>query len=380
MTDEHACKCQEPSAEDFERRIRDLEAALRPFADAVFNDNGDVTFETSRIGDDDYWRAYRVMYRKPIREAAERRKPDADEHPHEVIHIYEGDGALIVREGTLNMDLIGVRHPALVAGFNSVQPDAGREAAIEAAARDFAERHGLDHPTQHTLENVRFVITAYEAHRGGGAVRVKPLEWAKSEITAWNGDWHTVPTAYTVRCADENGWKWRGFGDYGYERSPEDAKVAAQADYERRILSAIEGGGAVAEPMETAGPYEARICKGIPADCCDYGVISLSEGQEVCRVWREQDARAIAAALSAIEGGGAVRYRHKRRGTDYELIGYGNMQSKHWRDPATPADNCLHGTSVNLREVAIYRSVDEGALWVRPREEFEDGRFEEVKS
>jgi hypothetical protein len=50
---------------------------------------------------------------------------------------------------------------------------------------------------------------------------------------------------------------------------------------------------------ETSGPYEARICKDTPADCCDYGVVSLSEGREVCRVWREQDARAIAAALKA---------------------------------------------------------------------------------
>lgn len=48
---------------------------------------------------------------------------------------------------------------------------------------------------------------------------------------------------------------------------------------------------------ETRGPYEARHCPGSPADCCDYGVVSLSEGIEVCRVWRERDARAIAAAL-----------------------------------------------------------------------------------
>ena len=53
----------------------------------------------------------------------------------------------------------------------------------------------------------------------------------------------------------------------------------------------------VAELPETRGPYDAVVCKDVPADCCDYGVISLSEGREVCRVWREQDARAIAAAL-----------------------------------------------------------------------------------
>ncbi|WP_157733213.1 TFIIB-type zinc ribbon-containing protein [Bosea sp. AS-1] len=54
----------------------------------------------------------------------------------------------------------------------------------------------------------------------------------------------------------------------------------------------------VREPMETQGPYEAWFCKDTPADCCDYGVVSLSERREVCRVWREQDARAIAATLS----------------------------------------------------------------------------------
>jgi hypothetical protein len=51
--------------------------------------------------------------------------------------------------------------------------------------------------------------------------------------------------------------------------------------------------------MNTPGPYEPRSCKGIPADCCDYGVVSLSAGKEVCRVWDEQDARAIASALAA---------------------------------------------------------------------------------
>ncbi len=42
-------------------RIADLEAALRPFANAVFNDNGDVSIEISRLNTDDYRRAYRAM-------------------------------------------------------------------------------------------------------------------------------------------------------------------------------------------------------------------------------------------------------------------------------------------------------------------------------
>lgn len=69
--------------------------------------------------------------------------------------------------------------------------------------------------------------------------KVKPLEWERSVIASWNDDWHTVPTGYQIRCADENGWKWSGQGAFGYERSPGAAKFAAQADYERRIRSAL---------------------------------------------------------------------------------------------------------------------------------------------
>lgn len=72
-------------------------------------------------------------------------------------------------------------------------------------------------------------------------------------------------------------------------------------------------------------------------------------------------------------------HRHKKRGTEYVLIGYGRMQAEGWRQP-NYFNNALvppEWVSADMAEVAIYRSAtDPAEIWVRPREEFEDGRFE----
>lgn len=82
-----------------------------------------------------------------------------------------------------------------------------------------------------------------------------------------------------------------------------------------------------------------------------------------------------------------ILYRHQKRGTVYELIGIGKMQAEGWIDDArSRGGNLQDGPHVvgyrethpvDMREVAIYRSfTDPTEIWVRPREEFEDGRFE----
>lgn len=61
--------------------------------------------------------------------------------------------------------------------------------------------------------------------------------------------------------------------------------------------------------------------------------------------------------------GGAVRYRHKKRGTEYTLIGVGRAQGELQDDDP----------------VVLYRG-DDGGLWVRHQVEFCDGRFEQVSA
>lgn len=88
------------------------------------------------------------------------------------------------------------------------------------------------------------------------------------------------------------------------------------------------------------------------------------------------------ASHASVAGGWVLvpkTHRHKYTGTEYVLIGYGRMQAEDWTDLRHYIDNPLR--QVDMREVAIYRSAtDTNKIWVRPREEFEDGRFEALVS
>lgn len=68
-------------------------------------------------------------------------------------------------------------------------------------------------------------------------------------------------------------------------------------------------------------------------------------------------------------------FRHRKGGT-YEVIGIGKMQTEGWYDTS----KTISTANVDMREVTLYRSIADGSLWVRPVEEFNDGRFEEISS
>ncbi len=69
----------------------------------------------------------------------------------------------------------------------------------------------------------------------------------------------------------------------------------------------------------------------------------------------------------------ARRVRHKKRGSTYTVIGTGKIQADSWIDESRPAP-------VDMRAVTVYRADEDSTLWVRPVEEFDDGRFEELSA
>ncbi|SCM71607.1 hypothetical protein KL86PLE_100283 [uncultured Pleomorphomonas sp.] len=158
------------------------------------------------------------------------------------------------------------------------------------------------------------------------AVKVKPLKWADlSDEDGVAFEVRTVVGSYGVRGEhlERNGYFVKTFA------SAEAAKDAAQADYEQRIRSALVD--APAPPAPAAAPVRIVL--------------------------------------------------HKKRGSTYEVIGVAEGQVS----TGDEVQNTFTGQMETIRPVmdgtqlTFYRSQEDGKLWWRFPDEFEDGRYKDIK-
>lgn len=94
-----------------------------------------------------------------------------------------------------------------------------------------------------TISDGRAAADRIEALEVKLARAVKPLSWGKSEKSGMNLQADCAFGRYYISLRGEYGWMWwrpaSGPAHMGVETTEDQAKAAAQEDYERRILSAL---------------------------------------------------------------------------------------------------------------------------------------------
>lgn len=230
-------------------------------------------------------------------------------------------------------------------------------------------------------------------------VRIKPLEWIQRDgfdiYDAHSGageyrvdDAFQVPTSKGIRTALPR-WK-SAFGIPHECASIAEAFAEAEAHHERLVRSLIDivPTPSFADGIEAAAKWVAKRRDDYVSEHGSYdpttGVTEFpGTGEEYVGELDEIEEGMRALAHNPQASSRGATHRHKKRGTEYVLIGYGKMQTENWDEQRATGfsdENAFVGMSVDMREVAIYRSAtDPTEIEVSPREEFEDGRFEVLK-
>ena len=129
----------------------------------------------------------------------------------------------------------------------------------------------LPRPTDDELEAmandlVWFPSAAAMLRACKGRFRVKALSWGRAEKSGMNLQADCPFGRYYIALRGEHGWMWwRPASDpshMGIEPSEEAAKAAAQADYEARILAALDS---APDQGECIHPFCGEKC-GEPAE------------------------------------------------------------------------------------------------------------------
>lgn len=297
----------------------------------------------------------REGYLKPIRD---RQKLAATPHNEPVGHALSSDtkagivGSVInwPEPKITNPDIVNPTGVAYLDGLIHQLLDAQQDINFEAnnhMSQSLCDAAALIDEVEKALRMIGAATPIVSNDGAGADPSAVPLVWNEYEregvIDEWDAE-TSFGTFYNVQMGATSftaSYDSINFSERFY--SVEDAKAKCQADYSRRVAQALTA----TPPDASAGRGDSILKSALFATPDDIAASTTLIG------------------ASAGRGGERARYRHKKRGTTYEVIGRGSLQG----EPDTLTD---------MANVVIYQCETDGEIWVRPESEFNDGRFEEL--